>query len=151
MVAQPIAEDARPVVRRDVVQPRSTTAIDAQVGLAVKMRRIELDLSQEKVASRLGITAQQLQKYERGTNRIGASRLVEIARVLDVPIQYFFRDVSALPSDDVDLPASEARSNFSTALEDASTVKLLRMFAACRDPALKNKVISLIEVVIDRG
>ena len=64
--------------------------IDRHVGGKVRMRRLMLDISQEKVADALGVTLQQVQKYEKGINRIGASRLQQIARVLQVPVAFFF-------------------------------------------------------------
>jgi transcriptional regulator with XRE-family HTH domain len=70
--------------------PREATNIDAHVGARVRLRRQWLKLSQEKLANALGITFQQVQKYERGDNRIGASRLYDMARALDVPVGYFF-------------------------------------------------------------
>ena len=69
--------------------------IDVYVGKRMRMRRQMLDLSQEKLASALGLTFQQVQKYERGLNRIGASRLWDVAMVLNVPITYFFDGMGA--------------------------------------------------------
>jgi len=130
---------------------RATTPIDVHVGLMVKMRRVERGLSQEKVASQLGITAQQLKKYERGANRIGASRLHQIAIVLDVPIQYFFRELKNGAANGKD-PEERCQDNAMVdALEDPSTVRLLRLFASVRDPQLKSRVISLVEAVIVRN
>ena len=68
--------------------------IDVYVGKRMRLRRQMLDLSQEKLASALGLTFQQVQKYERGFNRIGASRLWDVAMVLNVPITYFFLNLS---------------------------------------------------------
>ena len=144
-VSTELAIGSRPVSANHA---RSSTEVDARVGLMVKMRRIELDLSQEKVAGQLGITAQQLQKYERGTNRIGASRLFELSKVLDVPVQYFFEEIKLRQGEG----GGEAglSSALTTALEDASTVRLLRMFAAVRDPGLKARLLSIVEAVIGR-
>lgn len=128
--------------RPEATHARSATPIDSRVGLAIRMRRIELDLSQEKVAAELGITAQQLQKYERGANRVGASRLYELANILDVPVQYFFPDER--PSR---LPVNDRPNTMIAALEDAATIRLLRLFSSLNDPGMKNRVISLIEAV----
>ena len=130
------------------VTARSATQIDAHVGMMVKMRRTELNLSQEKVAEQLGITSQQLLKYERGTNRIGASRLHQLARILGVSIQYFFAEIDDGLLDD---PTSSPSSHpIAWALGDASTMKLLRLFSEVRDPVLKNRVISIVQAVIGR-
>src|SRR5271170_2236566 len=69
---------------------RSPNPIDVHVGLQVRLRRKELKISQEKLAESLGLTFQQVQKYERGANRISASKLYEIARALRAPVSYFF-------------------------------------------------------------
>src|SRR6201985_1779523 len=70
--------------------------VDVHVGSRVRLRRTLLGMSQEKLGEAIGLTFQQVQKYERGANRIGASRLFDLARVLDVPVAFFFED---LPSE----------------------------------------------------
>src|SRR5205809_4780883 len=69
--------------------------IDVHVGSRVRLRRNMLGLSQEKLGEAIGLTFQQVQKYERGANRIGSSRLFDLARVLDVPVSYFFEEMTA--------------------------------------------------------
>jgi transcriptional regulator with XRE-family HTH domain len=78
--------------RQKMAGPNPT---DVHVGARVRLRRTLLGMSQEKLGEALGLTFQQVQKYERGANRIGASRLHQLSRVLDVPIAYFFEDVDA--------------------------------------------------------
>lgn len=75
--------------------------IDVHVGSRVRLRRTLLGMSQEKLGEAIGLTFQQVQKYERGANRIGSSRLFDLARVLDVPVAYFFDEMS---------PSTSARS-----------------------------------------
>jgi len=70
--------------------PRSPNPVDVHVGTRVRLRRQVLKLSQEKLGEKLGVTFQQVQKYERGANRIGASRLWKMAEVLDVPVSFFY-------------------------------------------------------------
>lgn len=70
--------------------PRSASPIDLHVGTRIRMRRLLMNMSQEKLGDSLGVTFQQVQKYERGTNRVGASRLWDISRVLDVPVSFFY-------------------------------------------------------------
>ncbi len=84
---------------------RSPTEIDRQVGVRIRVRRLMLDMSQEKLAAGLGLTFQQVQKYEKGSNRIGAGRLQQLAKILEVPVSFFFEDFptpgrtqAALPS-----------------------------------------------------
>lgn len=70
--------------------PRSASSVDLHVGTRIRMRRQLMNMSQEKLGNSLGVTFQQVQKYERGTNRVGASRLWDISRILDVPISFFY-------------------------------------------------------------
>lgn len=74
--------------------PGTPNPIDVHVGSRVRLRRTLLGLSQEKLGEAVGLTFQQIQKYERGANRIGASRLFEFSRILDVPVSFFFDDMS---------------------------------------------------------
>src|SRR5260221_7115236 len=69
--------------------------IDIHVGSRVRLRRTLLGMSQEKLGEAIGLTFQQVQKYERGANRVGASRLYDLSRVLDVPVSYFFEEIKA--------------------------------------------------------
>src|SRR5579862_3698153 len=75
-------------------QERAPNPIDVHVGLQVRLRRKELKVSQERLAEALGLTFQQVQKYERGANRVSASKLYEIARALHVPVGWFFEGLS---------------------------------------------------------
>ncbi len=70
--------------------PRAASSVDVHVGTRVRLRRKTMKMSQEQLGDQLGITFQQVQKYERGTNRVGASRLWAISKVLQVPVQYFY-------------------------------------------------------------
>ncbi len=74
--------------------PRAANPVDVHVGTRVRLRRQVLKMSQEKLGDQLGVTFQQVQKYERGSNRVGASRLWKISQVLDVPINFFFDGLS---------------------------------------------------------
>lgn len=70
--------------------PRAASSVDVHVGTRIRLRRKTSKMSQEQLGEQLGITFQQVQKYERGTNRVGAGRLWDISKVLDVPVQYFY-------------------------------------------------------------
>lgn len=79
--------------------PRSANPVDVHVGTRLRIRRQVLKMSQEKLGDKLGVTFQQVQKYERGSNRVGASRLWKISQVLDVPVNYFFEGLGeCMPS-----------------------------------------------------
>ena len=91
----------------DVAAQSTPNPIDLHVGARVRMRRKFLGVSQERLAHALGLTFQQVQKYERGTNRISASKLFEISRFLEAPVAYFFQ---GLPSEVEDKEFSESQS-----------------------------------------
>lgn len=94
-------------------EPKSAAAagpVDVHVGNRIRLRRTLLGLSQEKLGEALGLTFQQVQKYERGANRVGASRLYDLARVLDVPIGFFFDDMQ----DGMQKPPAQPASAFAT-------------------------------------
>ncbi len=108
--------------------------IDVHVGSRLRMRRTLLGMSQGKVAAALGLTFQQLQKNERGANRIGSSRLFELSRILDVPISYFFEEM------DMDNPATDTPSDPMTKRE---TLELVRAYYRIKDPAIRKSIVNL--------
>ncbi|UFN48681.1 helix-turn-helix domain-containing protein [Roseomonas sp. OT10] len=126
--------------------------IDVHVGGRVRLRRTLLGMSQEKLGEALGLTFQQVQKYERGVNRIGASRLFDLARVLDVPIGFFFDDMpnsmggsgGALRSRA--LGFAEAQEGFEDdALNRRETLELVRAYYRITDPSVRKRVFDLIK------
>lgn len=86
----PVSKDLSKDVSKERIKKGKANEIDAYVGKRLRLRRMMLGLSQEKIADAVGLTFQQVQKYERGSNRIGAGRLYEFSQALQVPIQYFF-------------------------------------------------------------
>src|SRR5437763_375852 len=82
---------------RTVPPKKASDPIDQHVGSRVRMRRITLAMSQQKLGDALGLTFQQIQKYEKGSNRIGASRLHQISHILQVPVEFFFEGAPKLP------------------------------------------------------
>ena len=108
--------------------------VDVHVGSRLRMRRTLLGMSQGKVAAALGLTFQQLQKNERGANRIGSSRLFELSRILDVPISYFFEEM------DMDNPATDTPSDPMTKRE---TLELMRAYYRIKDPAIRKSIVNL--------
>jgi transcriptional regulator with XRE-family HTH domain len=83
-----------PTISSKTLPKKQANPIDGQVGNRLRLRRMMIGMSQEKLGELLGLTFQQVQKYEKGVNRIGAGRLFEIARILGVPIQYFYESVT---------------------------------------------------------
>lgn len=110
--------------------------IDVHVGQRVRLRRTLLGLSQEKLGEAIGITFQQVQKYERGTNRISASRLHSMAIVLDVPISYFF--------DDQDESVRPSAPTETDELYGRETLELVRAYYAVKNPSVRKRVVELI-------
>lgn len=118
-------------------------AIDKHVGARIRLRRNILGVSQERLAEGLGITFQQVQKYEKGTNRVGASRLQRIAAVLDAPISFFFEEgPSPVPAQDgwiSDTPTE--------LLTSKDCVALVRAFNAIDDKTIRQRVLSLVRAL----
>lgn len=125
---------------------------DIHVGSRIRLRRNMLGMSQEKLGETLGITFQQVQKYEKGTNRVGASRLQAIAQVLGVPVAFMFEDApgsSLTPAGGL----AEAGSN-TLALEFCTSsegLQLNRAFVRIQDPKVRRKVIELVKALATDG
>jgi len=140
-----------PVADKD---PRPSP-IDAHVGSRIKLRRTLMGLSQERLGEALGLTFQQVQKYERGVNRVGASRLFDLSRVLDVSISFFFDD---LPEPIAHLhgthQTTRAAGGFAemqeayggdTQMDRRETQELARAYYRITDPAVRKRVFDLIK------
>ncbi len=118
--------------------------IDVHVGSRIRLRRNMLGLSQEKLGESLGITFQQIQKYEKGTNRVGASRLQAISAILNVPVSFFFEDAPGSSNQ-----AGFAEDNEATYvvyfLNSNEGVQLTRAFTKISDPKVRRKIIDLVK------
>ena len=123
---------------------KRANSTDAYVGSRVRMRRKMLGMSQEKLGERLGITFQQVQKYEKGANRVGASRLQMISQILEVPISYFFPAEPAVAGGMGENAQSDYVSDFMMSSEG---IELNRAFAQIKDPKLRRKVIDLVRTM----
>jgi transcriptional regulator with XRE-family HTH domain len=122
------------------VQKKASGPIDRHIGSRVRMRRITLGMSQEKLADALGLTFQQVQKYEKGTNRIGASRLLHIAKILDVNIEFFFDGAPGLHSG-----PSSSDSIMTEFLATPESDRLVRGFLRLKDGEARKKVADLVD------
>ena len=136
-------------------RPKSETPnpIDVQVGSRVRLRRNMLGLSQERLGDAIGLTFQQVQKYERGANRIGASRLHELSRVLDVPVSFFFDDVDpvrapAIPGGFAEPPAEGFESD---PLRKRETIELVDAYYAIEDAAVRRRLFELARTLAAAG
>ena len=128
--------------------------IDVHVGARVRLRRTLLGMSQEKLGKAIGLTFQQVQKYERGTNRIGASRLHDLARVLDVPVAFFFEDIvpaggTSAGGDKGPKGLSEAADAFfgDEPIMRRETLELVRAYLRITDPQLRRRVFELAKAI----
>ena len=125
------------------------SAIDAHVGNRIRLRRSFLRISQEKVGEQVGVTFQQVQKYEKGSNRIGAGQLFQIARFLKVDPGYFFEGLPAAKIADAGF--SERQNDIPAAgIEDtADGIALNRAFARIKSSKLRRKLIDLVTAIAD--
>lgn len=125
-----------------MAERKAPNPIDAHVGARLRLRRLTLGLSQEKLGRQLGLTFQQVQKYERGANRIGASRLYAIAQILEAPIAYFFEGLDELETTNPD-------ERIEAMLSSPEAVELNRSFARIRDQATRRRLADLVRSVAD--
>lgn len=128
------------------MQQRSPSPIDVHIGSRVRARRVLLGLSQEKLAEALGLTFQQVQKYEKGANRIGASRLLRIAGILNVSIDFFFEDAPGLPRTG---PAEDGA--VAAFMNTPGSDRLMRGFLHLKDDETRKKVVDLVEWLVTMG
>ncbi len=123
------------------VPKKQVNPIDIQVGNRVRIRRMLIGMSQERLGDLLGLTFQQVQKYEKGVNRIGAGRLFEVSRILNVPVDFFYEGVNAIPAG-----ASEAES--APVMEFVSSGEGLQLslaFMKIRDTKVRKRVLDLVK------
>jgi len=125
---------------------KTPNLIDRHVGSRLRMRRVLMGMSQEKLGDHLGVTFQQVQKYEKGMNRIGASRLQNASRALEVPVEFFFRDAPQFEAGDA-MPdiTGAADSNFvADFLSSNEGVELNQAFVRIKDRKLRRRIVELV-------
>jgi transcriptional regulator with XRE-family HTH domain len=118
--------------------------VDVYVGGRVRMRRIEVDMAQQVLGQHIDLTFQQIQKYEKGTNRIGASRLQQIGRVLEVPVAFFFEGAPGGWEGDTSSQTSPAQIEL---LGTREGKLLVSSFARITDPKIRHSFVGLVEKV----
>ena len=132
---------------------RAPHPVDVHVGSRARLRRLYLGMSQSALARSLGVTFQQVQKYERGHNRISASRLFDLSRILEAPIGYFFQDTpesvtgagrAAGPAGEGERPAAE---DFVESLAARETMELIRAYYGIPDPNLRRRVYEIFKAL----
>jgi len=129
---------------------RRPNPIDQHVGTRVRLRRMLLGMSQEKLGEHLGLTFQQVQKYEKGVNRIGASRLFDLAHVLGVPVQFFYDDAPAggaeagVTAGFAERPAESYVVEF---LSGREGLELNKAFVRIADPRVRRSIVELVRAL----
>jgi transcriptional regulator with XRE-family HTH domain len=132
-----------------MIAKKAPNPIDKHVGSRVRMRRMMLGMSQEKLGNSLGLTFQQVQKYEKGTNRIGASRLQQISQILQVPVSFFFEgapNVGTSPRVEGmgEAPSPAYVSDF---LATSDGLALTKAFMRISDSKLRRRIVDLVEQI----
>jgi transcriptional regulator with XRE-family HTH domain len=117
--------------------------VDRHVGLRIRMRRKALAMSQERLAEAVGLTFQQIQKYERAANRVSASKLWEIARALHAPVSHFYDGLPEMEQ------AAGARDDVQDFLLTPEGLELAIAFPRIRQPRLRRKVVELIRALVE--
>lgn len=127
---------------------KAPNPIDKHVGSRVRMRRMMLNMSQEKLGDALGLTFQQVQKYEKGTNRIGASRLQQIANILQVPVSFFFEGAPHMPGQSgmSEAPSPAYVSDF---LATSDGLALTKAFMRIKNGKLRRRIVDLVEQIAE--
>ena len=122
---------------------KSATKTDKLVGRNIRVHRLTAGLTQEELGTKLGVTFQQIQKYEKGTNRVGSGRLYQIADLLELPVTSFFEGGA-------EQTASRKSSPFEL-LADATTLAMAREFAKIADVKIRRAILAVVETLVRRG
>ncbi|MEM7192109.1 MAG: helix-turn-helix transcriptional regulator [Pseudomonadota bacterium] len=132
-----------------IMAGKKPNPIDVHVGSRVRLRRMLVGMSQERLGESIGLTFQQVQKYEKGTNRIGASRLYHIAKILDVPVGFFFEEAPGLDAPSAAPGMAEAPSEafILDFLNTREGLELNRAFTKIRDAKVRKSVVDLIRAL----
>lgn len=128
---------------------KAPNPIDKHVGSRVRMRRMMLGLSQEKLGDALGLTFQQVQKYEKGTNRIGASRLQQISLILQVKVAFFFEGAPAEAAPGGEFVEAPSPAYVTDFLATSDGLALTRAFMRIASPKLRRRIVDLVEEIAE--
>jgi transcriptional regulator with XRE-family HTH domain len=130
---------------------RDPNPIDRHVGARVRLRRMLMDMSQGELGSAVGVTFQQVQKYEKGSNRIGASRLQQISRILGVPVGFFFEGAPLSMTPVETSEQGPSPSYLSDFLTTSDGLALTKAFMEIKDSRLRRRIIDLLENIVERS
>jgi transcriptional regulator with XRE-family HTH domain len=125
---------------------KSPNAVDVHVGNQIRARRLALRMTQDKLASRLGLTFQQVQKYEKGVNRVSASRLQTISGILEVPVSFFFSGASPIQSrkKTAEAPSTDFVTEF---IDSTDGHALVKAFLRIKSPVVRRSIVHMVEAV----
>lgn len=124
---------------------KKANPVDAHVGYRVRLRRMLIGMSQERLGELLGLTFQQVQKYERGINRIGAGRLFEVAEILGVPINFFYEGIDGIQaSGDTNGRQPAAVMDF---LSSSEGIQLSTAFMSIKDVKVRRRILDLVRTI----
>jgi transcriptional regulator with XRE-family HTH domain len=132
---------------KEAVIKRIANPVDKHVGSRIRMRRLMLGMSQEKLGNGLGLTFQQVQKYEKGTNRIGASRLQLISQLLQVPVPFFFEGAPHLPGQSIGIGPAPSPAYVFNFLATTDGLALTKAFMQIQQPGLRRRIVHLVEEI----
>jgi len=124
--------------------------IDVHVGNRVRLRRMVTGISQEKLGAQLGLTFQQVQKYEKGANRISASKLFEISKVLQTPVAFFFSELAGEPSGMQGMAEAGAEEFTYDFMNSPESIQLNNSFQEITDPATRRRIVDLVKALADK-
>jgi transcriptional regulator with XRE-family HTH domain len=145
-----VADDDLKVPDEEATSSKRANAVDGQIGNRVRLRRMLVGMSQERLGELLKVTFQQIQKYERGTNRISASRLFQVSKVLGVTIDYFY-DALQVADDIAETPGfaehTSEEAEMLTFLSTREGIELNRAFQRIVDPAKRRAVVELVRTM----
>ena len=126
---------------------KTPNPVDKHVGSRLRMRRLMLSMSQEKLGDALGLTFQQVQKYEKGTNRIGASRLQQLSNILQVPVSFFFEGAPHLPGHSSGISEGPSPAYVSEFLATSVGLSLIKSFIEIKNAKLRRCIVDLVEQI----
>jgi transcriptional regulator with XRE-family HTH domain len=126
---------------------KSPNPIDKHVGGLVRMRRLMLGMSQTNLGDALGLTFQQVQKYEKGTNRISASKLQQICLILQVPVAFFFEGLPSRPGAPARMDAMPSPDYVTDFLATSEGLALVKAFRRIKKPKLRRRIVDLVQQI----
>lgn len=128
---------------------KQANPVDARVGHRVRLRRMLMGMSQERLGELLGLTFQQVQKYEKGVNRIGAGRLFEIASILSVPVSFFYEDAAAALTATPGFAEDDESGSVMEFISSGEGLQLTLAFMRIKDPKVRRRILDLVRELSD--